>query len=255
MDIIVCAKQVIDVSEIKIDEKTNEPILQGIDNKISDIDKNAMEAAVKIKEEHGGKITALSVGPSEATENIKELLAMGADEAVIIPYEEEFDYDVVTHILKGAIEKIGDYDLILCGEASIDLFSGQVGPRIAQLLDLPQITYTEGLRVEEEKVQGDRDLGDRTVTIESPYPTLVTVTKEINEPRLPSLMEILNAADKPIQTWDAEELIDEELSPKIEQLDLRGVSMERKNVIYEEEELDEAVEKLVENLAKDGVLG
>lgn len=254
MDIIVCAKQVVDVSEIKIDDKTNEPILMGLDQKISDIDKNALEEAIKIKEEKGGNVTALLVGPSEADENVKELLAMGADKAILIPWEEDYDYHTVSKLLASAIEQIGHPDLVMCGEASLDLFSGQIGPRLAELLDLPQITYAQEVEVQDDKVIGHKDLGDKVVTIESPYPALITVTKEINEPRLPSLMEILNAANKPVEVLEADSLL-EDTSPKMETVKVKGVSMERKNIVYEDMDIDEAVSKLVENLAKDGVLG
>ncbi|MFW6144672.1 MAG: electron transfer flavoprotein subunit beta/FixA family protein, partial [Candidatus Natronoplasma sp.] len=163
MNIAVCAKEVVDVSEIKIDEKTNEPILEGISREVSDIEKSAVEEAIKIKEEYGGKITVLTVGSVENMENIKELLAMGADEAVIIYPPRETDYTVVSELLAGAIKEIGDIELVLCGEASIDLFSGQVGPRIAELLDIPQVTYAENLEVEEEKIIGERDVGGNKV--------------------------------------------------------------------------------------------
>ncbi|GAH17631.1 unnamed protein product, partial [marine sediment metagenome] len=138
MNIIVCAKQVVDVSEMKVDSSTKKPILQGVPQKISDIDKNAMEEAIKIKDKHGGKITVLTVGPADAKERIKELLAMGADEGILIPYPDKYDYHVVSTLLTEAIKKIGEYEIILCGEASIDLFSGQIGPRIAGLLNIPQ---------------------------------------------------------------------------------------------------------------------
>ncbi len=253
MNIIVCAKEVVDVSEIKIDQKTNKPILQGIDRKISDIDKNAVEEAVRIKEKLGGKVTIVSVGPSEAREYIKELLAMGADEANIIPYPDTGDYNVVSTLLTAAIKSLEGYDIILCGEASIDLFSGQMGPRLAQKLGIPQITYAKKIDPEKEKLTADRDLGDKKVIVESPYPVLLSVTKEINEPRLPSLMEILGAANKPIEIIDHSTLVEED-NAVIELVEVKGVSMERRNIIFEDD-LDEAVEKLVDNLAKDGVLG
>ena len=101
MNIIVCAKQVVDVSEMKVDSSTKKPILHGVPQKISDIDKNAMEEAIKIKDKHGGKITVLTVGPADAKERIKELLAMGADEGILIPYPDKFDYHVAvsyTHL-------------------------------------------------------------------------------------------------------------------------------------------------------------
>jgi len=253
MNIVVCAKQVVDVSEIKIDQNTNKPILAGVPQKISDIDKNAMEEAIKIKEKHGGKITVITVGPADAKEKIKELLAMGADEGILIDQPEKHDYFILSNILSSAIKKIGEYDIVLCGEASIDLFSGQIGPRVAGLLNIPQITYSQNLTVEKDKVVSDRNLGDKAVTIESPYPVMITVTKEINEPRLPSLMQILGAANKPINDWSLDDVNAGNLEPKITTVDIKGVSMERKNVIYKDD-IDDSVVKLVDSLAKEGVL-
>jgi len=252
MNIIVCAKQVVDVSEMKIDPSTKKPILQGVPQKISDIDKNAMEEAIKIKDKHSGKITVLTVGPADAKERIKELLAMGADEGILIPYPDKYDYHVVSTLLTEALKKIGEYDIILCGEASIDLFSGQMGPRLAGLLDIPQITYAQSINAEKDKITADRNMGDKSVTTESSYPVLITVTKEINEPRLPSLMQILGAANKPINDWTVESLADG-LNPKIDAVELNGVPMERKNIIYKDD-IDESVNNLVDSLAKEGVL-
>ncbi len=252
MNIIVCAKQVVDVSEMKVDSSTKKPILQGVPQKISDIDKNAMEEAIKIKDKHGGKITVLTVGPADAKERIKELLAMGADEGILIPYPDKYDYHVVSTLLTEAIKKIGEYDIILCGEASIDLFSGQIGPRLAGLLGIPQITYAQSVNAEKDKITADRNMGDKSVTTESTYPVLITVTKEINEPRLPSLMQILGAANKPINDWTVESLADG-LNPKIDAVELNGIPMERKNIIYKDN-VDESVKNLVDSLAKEGVL-
>lgn len=253
MNIVVCAKQVVDVSEIKIDSKTNTPILTGIAQKISDIDKNALEEAIKIKEKHSGKITVITYGPENAKEKLKELLAMGADEAIHIISQENSDYYMVSTILASAIKKLGTYDIILCGEASIDLFSGQIGPRIAGLLNIPQITYAQSVTVEKDTLTSVRNLGDQAITLQSSYPVLLTVTKEINTPRLPSLMQILAAANKPIQTWQIPDIIQESLQPKISTTNIVGVSMDRKNVIYTEN-IDESINKLVDNLIKEGVL-
>ena len=252
MNIIVCAKQVIDVSEMKIDSSTKKPILQGVPQKINDIDKNAMEEAIKIKDKQGGKITVLTVGTSDAKERIKELLAMGADEGVLVTQPDKYDYHVISSLLSEAIKKIGSYDIIICGEASVDMFSGQVGPRVAGLLNIPQITYAQNLTVEKDKVTSDRNMGDKSVTTESNYPVLITVTKEINEPRLPSLMQILGAANKPLNEWTADSLI-KSINPMVETIDLKGVPMERKNIVYKDD-IDESVGKLVESLAKEGVL-
>lgn len=252
MNIIVCAKQVVDVSEIKIDPNTKKPILQGIPQKISDIDKNAMEEAIKIKEKHGGKITVITAGPSNAKERIKELLAMGADEGVLVNLPEKSDYHVTSNLLAEAIKKIDKYDIVLCGEASIDMFSGQIGPRIAGILNIPQITYAQKINAEKEKITAERNMGELAVTTESTYPVLVTVTKEINEPRLPSLMQILGAANKPILEWSADSL-GSSFTPIVETIELKGVPMTRKNIIFKDD-IDESIGKLVESLTKEGVL-
>jgi electron transfer flavoprotein beta subunit len=253
MNIIVCAKQVVDVSEIKIDTSTKKPVLTGVSKKISDIDKNAMEEAIKIKENNGGTITVITIGPPDAKERIKELLAMGADEGILISPPEHADYHIISQLLTGAIKKHGEYDIILCGEASIDLFSGQIGPQIAGLLNIPQITYAHSITVEKEKVLAERDLSDKAVTIESTLPVVITVTKEINEPRLPSLMQILASSNKPIHEWSAEDVSGETIQAKVTTIDIKGVPMQRKNIIYQDD-LDEAVNNLVDNLAKEGVL-
>jgi electron transfer flavoprotein beta subunit len=153
MNIIVCAKQVVDISEMKMDENTNKPILSGLDKKVNEIDKNAVEEAINIKEAiGGGKITVITVGEADAKERMKEMLAMGADEGIIINPPEKDDYAVLTKILSKAIEKIKEYDLILCGEASTDMFSGQVGPRLAGLLNIPQITYAQKIEADKENI-------------------------------------------------------------------------------------------------------
>lgn len=252
MNIIVCAKQVVDISEMKIDPGTKKPILEGIPQKVSDIDKNALEEAIKIKEKNGGKITVVTIGPIDAKERIKELLAMGADDGVLVNLSDNKDYHVVASLLAGTIKKIGQYDLILCGEASVDLFSGQIGPHLAGLLNIPQITYAQKIDAGKDKITADRNMGDKAVTTESTYPVLITVTKEINEPRLPSLMQILGAANKPINEWSGDSL-GADTNSLVDTVEFKGVPMERKNVVYQDD-IDESIGKLVESLVKEGVL-
>jgi electron transfer flavoprotein beta subunit len=253
MNLIVCAKQVVDVAEIKVDASTKKPILVGVPQKISDMDKNALEEAIKIKEKHGGKITVVTVGAPDAKERMKELLAMGADEGVLVSPPDHADYHVTAHLLAGAIQKIGSYDIILCGEASIDMFSGQMGPRIAGLLNIPQITYAQTITVDHNKVLSERNLGEKAVSMESPFPVLITVTKESNQPRLPSLMAILSSSSKPIHEWPATEVSPEALLPKVQTMDIKGIPMQRKNIIYQDD-LDHSISKLVDELGKVGVL-
>ena len=249
MNIIVCDKQVVDVSEIKIDSD-NKPRITGIAKKISDFDKNAVEEAIQIKEKTGGTITVVSVGTSDSKEKIKELLAMGADKAVLVSTDKA-DQSTTPHLLKAAIEHIGEYDLIICGEASIDQFSGQTGPYLAGLLNIPQLTYTIKTEATESDITCYRDLGDETIIQQSSYPTLITVTKEINQPRLPNLMAIMASANKPIEELKAEEL-SAKLESTLTQTNLTGVKTQRKNIVYQDD-IDTAVQSIVEELDKQGV--
>lgn len=257
VNIIVCAKQVVNVSEIKINPETKEVILKGAPLVMSDIDKNAVEEAIKIKEKLGGKITVLTVSDTSATENIRALLAMGADEAILVKTDKELDYFLLSKILTKGIEHIGNHDIIICGEASVDSFSGQVGPRIAEILGIPQITYSKKVTAEVDKITAERDVDDKIMTLESPYPVVLTVTKEINEPRLPNLMQILAASNKPINEKTLADIGAgdiESMEPKIKTVSLEGVSMSRKNIIYEEN-LEQCSLEVVDEVLKVGIGG
>ena len=155
MDIIVCLKQIYDLGQIKVDTTTKHPITEGVARKISDFDKNALEEAVRIREKHGGNVLALIMGTKEAA---KEALAMGADEAVI--YSADSDSLGTATILAEIIQNM-KYDLILCGEASIDEFSFQIGPRLAQTLGIPVLTYARKIELKEDSIVVERGLEDR----------------------------------------------------------------------------------------------
>jgi electron transfer flavoprotein beta subunit len=261
VNIIVCMKDIVDVAEIKTDPDTNTLLLEGIPFKISDFDKNALEAAIQIKEKLGGNIITITVGRAEAQERIREALAMGADEARLLvdPMFENLDTHGLSVAIATAIKKIGAYDLILCGEASADVFSAQIGPRVAELLDIPQITYARSITATADGVKVERDVGDVNLEVEASYPVLITVLKEINEPRLPTLIQILGASSKKIETWNAESLgiqrdtlgLDVNGFVKTEQV--RGITIARKNIMIEGE-VDEVVEKLTGELEKHGII-
>jgi electron transfer flavoprotein beta subunit len=206
--VIVLVKQVFQTAELKVDRNTKTIVTQGVPRAISETDKNAIEEAVRIKEKHGGKITAITMGSPEAKEALREALAMGADEACLLtdPLFEGSDAHATANVLAAAITKILDYDLILCGAYSEDLFAFQVGPRLAEICNLPQITYATKLTLEGEKVVVERDLENERQTVESKLPCLITMVREINEPRLPTLMAIMAASKKPMNTWTAADL-------------------------------------------------
>jgi len=206
--IIVLVKQVFQTADVKIDKATKSIITQGVSRIISETDKNALEEAVRIKEKHGGKITAISMGAPEAKEALREALAMGADEAVLLtdPYFEGSDSHAVANVLAAAVTKILDYDLIICGAYSEDFYAFQIGPRLAEICNLPQLTYAAKITLEASKIIVERDLENERQVVEGRLPCLVTVVREINEPRLPTLMAIMAASKKPTSTWSAADL-------------------------------------------------
>jgi electron transfer flavoprotein beta subunit len=249
MNIVACIKQVVDVSQVKVDESTQQLILKGIPFKTSDFDKNAMEEAIKIKEKLNGKLTVMTLGSASASESIREGLAMGADEGIILsdPSFENLDASGVAVVLAAGINKLGQVDLVLCGEAAIDTYAGQVGPMLAEQLGMPTITYATEITAEADKVSVDRDIGDKTMTVESGFPVLVTATKELNEPRLPNMMQILAAANKKVDTWGAGDLgiAAGQLSNNLTTGEVKGFQMDRKKIMIDGEPAEQ-VEKLID---------
>jgi len=258
--IIVLVKQVFQTADLRVDRASKTIITQGVPRVISETDKNAMEEAVRIKEKHGGKITAVALGPPEAKEALREALAMGADEACLItdPLFEGSDAHATANVLAAAVTKILEYDLILCGAYSEDLYAFQVGPRLAEVCNLPQITFVAKLTLEGERVVAERDLENDRQVVEAKLPCLITVTREINEPRLPTLMAIMAASKKPTNTWGAADLKLEagELGfngSLIEVLRSTVSAGERKRVTLQGEP-NEIAPKLVKALIEEGVL-
>jgi electron transfer flavoprotein beta subunit len=258
--IIVCLKQAVDVSQLKVDPETRQLITAGAPRKISDFDKNALEEAVKIKEKIGGiEIFTLTVSSEEAKAVLREALAMGADKAYVIndPILQGVDTSGTAYILAQAVKKIGEFDLILGGEASLDGFSGLVGSRLSELLLLPQITSVRKLSVEGEAVIAERALEEASETVKTMMPALVTVTREINQPRIPSLMMIMKASKKEIVNWTLTDLNiqKEKITPKIEVLEALAPKMERKRIMVKGETVQEIAEKLARALIQEGVIG
>lgn len=197
--IIVCLKQAVDVSQLKVNPVTRQLITVGAPKKISDFDKNALEETIRIKEKLGGvEIFTVTVSSEDAKPVLREVLAMGADNSYFIndPDAGGIDTSGTAYILTEAIKKIGEFDLILCGETSLDSFSGLVGSRLSELLNLPQITSVRRLPMEGDTVLAERVLEDSNETVKAKMPALITVTREINQPRIPSLMMIMKASKK-----------------------------------------------------------
>jgi len=261
MDIIVCMKQVPDLQQIRIKERR--PILEGVPLIWGDLDKNAIEEAVRVKEKLGGdaKITVVAKGSERIQQGILEPLAMGADEAVLLSDRvfEGSDSMGTAKVLAKAIEKIEAYDLIILGEGSTDNYSGLVGSALAELLNLPEITYVRELNVEGNKVRAVRSMEESFEVAEADLPVVVTVAQEINEPRLPKFMAIRKAGAKPRHEWGPADigLSANELGTNAVSIDVLSnlaPEQDRKNIILKGD-LDEQIDALVDALIKEGVLG
>jgi electron transfer flavoprotein alpha/beta subunit len=208
LHIIVCVKQVPDTTEVKIDPATGTMVREGLKGTINPFDENAVEAALQLREQHGGKVTALSMGIPSATEQLRHVLAMGADEAVLLSDRALAGADTLAtaYALSAAIRKLGDFDLVLCGKQAIDGDTAQVGPGIAERLGIPQITYAREIQVDGGAVRVKRMLEDGYEIVEADLPALVTVVKQINEPRYPAVKGLLAAKRKEIPIWSAADI-------------------------------------------------
>lgn len=259
-NIIVLAKQVFYTQYLRIDRVNKRIITEGVSRVVSESDKHAVEEAVRLKEKHGGKITVLTMGPPESKEALREAIAMGADEGYMLsgPEFENSDAHTTAVALAVAIKKIGQFGMILCGEASEDQYSFQVGPRIAERLNLPQVTYAVRVTLEDDKVVVDRNLEDCYETVESKLPVLISVSREINEPRLPTLMAIMAASKKPMTSWTAGDIgLDPgkigHKSSLTEFVRSAVAAGERKRVMFKVEPR-EAAERLAAALISEGVV-
>lgn len=257
VEVIVCVKQVLSVAQIKVDREAGKLITAGVPKVISESDKSAVEQAVRLKEKYGGKVKIVSVGSDEAREALRESLAIGADEAYLLTNisNERVDGLVTARLLASMIRKIGKYDLILCGDASEDLYAGQVGPSVGAILGIPVITYARYLEVKGDTVRAERDLGKSIQVVEAKMPSLVTVVREICEPRLPTLSAILTASRKPFIKWDLNDVGAKEDDIKESLLPFKSYvpKTERRQEIIKGQ-TDELVKALLNVLTKEGLV-
>jgi electron transfer flavoprotein beta subunit len=216
MNIIVCIKQVPDTTEIKIDRETNTLIREGVESIINPFDLYAIEEAVRLKEIHGGKITALSMGPPQVETALRESVAMGVDEIILLTDRKFAGSDTwsTSLTLAEAIRKINDYDLILFGQQAIDGDTAQVGPGVATHLNIPQTCFVKKIEtIENGKMTVQRLMEDGYDRIDLSLPAALTVVKDINTPRLPSLRGKRNAKKTELVIWNAADLeLDENIT-------------------------------------------
>jgi electron transfer flavoprotein beta subunit len=258
--ILVLVKQVVDVSQVRF-EGGKAPNFAQIPAKMSDADKNALEAAVKLKEKAAGsEVIVLSLGGAKVSETVNEALAIGADKAFIVSQpHDQLDALATSELLAAAARKIGAIDIVLCGEASTDAYQSQIGPRVAELLGMPQITFAKSIELADKAVVATRELGDKVVKVRAALPALVAVVKDANQPRLPNLMAIMNAKKKPQTTWKAADLAVPDAviaadKVAVRQVEIRPQTMSRKLVVLKDKTVEEAAEAVAQELVRKGVL-
>jgi electron transfer flavoprotein beta subunit len=205
--IIVPIKQVPDMNLVKFEVERGRVDRSSAGVEINPFDLNALEAAVQIKEDAGGTVTVISMGPRRAESSLRDALARGADEAVLLEDRKFAGADTLatSYTIASAIKKLGVFDLVLCGEKTVDGDTGQVGPEIAEHLDIPHIAYVSWLEVRDERLVAQCEMGGRAYTVESAYPLLLTVTKDLNSPRLPGFRDKAKARAAAVEVWGARE--------------------------------------------------
>lgn len=209
MKIICCIKQVPDTTEVKLDPVTNTLIRDGVPSIINPDDKAGIEAALRLKEQLGGTVTILSMGPPQADVAIREALAMGADEGILLS-DRAFggaDTWATSSTIAAAIKKM-DYDIIITGRQAIDGDTAQVGPQIAEHLGIPQISYVKNVELKDGKLIVTREFEDRVHIIEAPTPVLLTALSELNDPRYMTVGGIYDAYQKEVKVWGLKDIED-----------------------------------------------
>ncbi|MDD2228895.1 MAG: electron transfer flavoprotein subunit beta/FixA family protein [Candidatus Cloacimonetes bacterium] len=209
MHYIVCIKQVPNTTEIKIDPKTNTLIREGVESILNPFDTYAIEEAVRLKETHGGKVTAISMGPPQCETTLREAVALGVDEIILLSDRRFAGADTwaTSLTLAAAIRKIGDYKLILTGQQAIDGDTAQVGPGIAAHLNIPQTCFVRKIEeIDCNKATVQRLMEDGYDRVEMKLPAVISVVKEINSPRLPSLRGKKNAKSVVLTVWNCDDL-------------------------------------------------
>ena len=211
MKIIVPIKQVPEIAEVKIDPETKTLVRAGVPSILNPFDEFAVEEAVRIKEKFGeGEVIIITMGPPQAAEALKKCLAMGGDRAIHLSDRTFAGADTwaTAYTIAQAIKTLEPFDLVICGKQAIDGDTAQVGPEIAEILEIPQITYAVKVEVAENKkrIKVKRETDEGFEIVDCRLPALLTATKGLNEPRLPSLMAIMKAGKKEIKLVTAAEL-------------------------------------------------
>ena len=250
-DIIACFKWVIDEAYLKSDS-SGKLDFNWVDYKLSDYDKNAIEEAVRLAEQKGGKVTAVTVGTPEDTKGVKDALARGASEAVFINDSSfvNLEPSQTAALLADVIGRL-KFDLIICGEGSSDLYAQQVGPRLAERLEIPCISYVTRISLEDDFIKAERKMENGIEVVIAPLPALITVSPQINTPRIPGLKDTLAASKKPVTEVTADELTVSN-EPLLKTVSINKAAMQRNCSYFNNDE--DGIVQLVNALQKQGAI-
>jgi len=256
MKIIVPIKQVPETSQVRINEETGTVIREGVENIINPLDLYAIELAIQLREDQGGSISVISMGPVKAETALREAIAMGADEALLLSGREFAGSDtwVTAYALAALIRKIQPYDLIITGERATDGDTGQVGPGIASFLDIPLSTYTRKIeRIHDRQIIVQRFIEEGYETLQLPLPALLTVVKEISYPRLPTLRGKQKARTMDVPVYSGKDIGMTEKELGLEGSPTRVIKIYRPQVtrkgklflVKDDQSLAESVDRLI----------
>ncbi len=235
MNIIVCIKQVPDTAEVRINPETGTLIRDGVPSIINPFDMHAIEAGIQLREKTGGRVTVLTMGPPQAESALRDAIAMGVDDALLLSDRAFAGSDTwaTSHILSKAISKLGA-DVIICGKQAIDGDTAQVGPEVAEFLNIPHISYVRRIDdISEKTIKVQRLMDEGYDVVESSLPVLLTVVKELNEPRLPSLKGKMAAKKAEVKKWGIADIGVEEID-----IGLKGSPTRVKNIFTPEAKKD-----------------
>jgi electron transfer flavoprotein beta subunit len=231
MNIVVCIKQVPDTAEVKINPETGTLVREGVPSIINPFDMHAIEAGIQIKEKAGGKVTVMTMGPPQAESALRDAIAMGADDGILLSDRVFAGSDTwaTSFTLSKAIGKLGA-DIIICGKQAIDGDTAQVGPETAEFLNIPHISYVRKIEeVTQNSIKVQRLMDEGYDIVESSFPVLLTAVKELNEPRIPSLKGKMAAKKAVIQKWGASDIMADQ-----NDLGLKGSPTQVKNIFTPE---------------------
>lgn len=255
LKVITCFKWVIDEADIKVNASSRRLILDRVGYKISLYDRNAIEEAAQLQEQHGATVTAITVAPPTAKQCLKDALSRGPDKACFVndPSLVDLEPPQTAEVLAAAIKTQGEFDLIICGEGSSDLYTQQVGPALAENLGIPCATYVNKLEVieSERRIIADRKLDDCVEVVSIGLPALITVLPDINTPRIPTLKQVLAAGKKPVENITLDKL-GGACQSCMQTTGLLAATMERRRLKFGTEAED--IRAVVGALLKEGVI-